>query len=77
MHSPSGYDPVIAPWVWMLEDTRRRTQEALADLTPTVLDWIPPEGGNNIASILYHTVAIELSYLYEDMLQVTDLPHSL
>lgn len=74
---PTGYDPLIAPWVWLLEDTRRRTKAALAGLTTATLDWVPPEGGNNIGTLLYHLVVIELSYLYEDILQITEMPQEL
>lgn len=77
LHMPTGYDPLIAPWVWLLEDTRRRTKAALAALTPAVLDWTPPEGGNNIGTLLYHVMVIELSYLYEDILQITEMPKEL
>lgn len=76
-HLPTGYDPLIAPWVAMLEDTRRRTKQALAGLTTAALDWTPPEGGNNIGTILYHMMVIEMSYLYEDMLQITEMPKEL
>lgn len=73
----TGYDPLIAPWIWLLEDTRRRTKAALAGLTTAALDWVPPEGGNNIGTLLYHIVVIELSYLYEDILQITEMPKEL
>jgi uncharacterized damage-inducible protein DinB len=67
---PGGYDPAIAPWVWALEDTRRRTKQCLDGVAEEVISWSPPEGGNSIGSLLYHLVAIELSYLYEDILEV-------
>ena len=41
------------------------------------LDWTPPEGGNAIGTLLYHIMAIEMSYLYEDLLQMTDFPKEL
>ncbi len=39
----TGYDPVIAPWVWMLEDSRRRTKEAMQGISGwrfTSYGWI-------------------------------------
>lgn len=74
MEIPTGYDPNIAPLVWMLEDTRRRTKAAIAGVSEQTVDWTPPEGGNTIGTLLYHIMVIEMSYLYEDMLQVTALP---
>jgi len=64
-----AYDPQIAAWAWAIEDTRRRTLQGLTGISQAALDWIPPEGGNSIGMILYHLVAIELSYLYEDILE--------
>ena len=44
----AGVAPEIAPWLWALDDARRRTLDGLVGLTPTVLDWTPPAGGNSI-----------------------------
>ena len=74
---PTGYDPTIAPWVWMLEDTRQRTKAAVKEISDQVVDWMPPEGGNTIGTLLYHIMAIEMSYLYEDMIQATEFPQEL
>ena len=67
---PSGYTPVVARRVWALEDTRSRTKSLLAGISQEVLDWVPQEGGNSIGTLLYHLAAIEMSYLYEDILEV-------
>ncbi|MCE7983237.1 MAG: DinB family protein [Caldilinea sp. CFX5] len=77
LERPTGYDPLIAPWVSMLEATRRRTKAAVQEISDQVVDWTPPERGNTIGTLLYHIMAIELSYLYEDILQVTDFPQEL
>jgi hypothetical protein len=66
---PSGYAPEITPWIWGIEEARRRTKRAVGDLSQAALDWVPTQGGNNIGSILYHTAAIEIDYLYADLLQ--------
>lgn len=70
VHAPTDFSPLIGAWVWALEEARSRTKQCLVDLSQEELDWIPPAGGNNIATLLYHLVAIEMSYLYEDILGV-------
>jgi uncharacterized damage-inducible protein DinB len=67
-HLPEGYEPQVAAWVWAIQDTRQRTLQTLQGMTGEILDWTPPGGQNNIAALLYHLVAIEMSYLYEDIL---------
>jgi hypothetical protein len=66
---PPGYDPQIAPWVWAVEDTRQRTKHTLTNISATALDWGAPPDRTTISTILYHLVAIEMSYLYEDILE--------
>lgn len=77
MTLPADFAAPFAQWVWLLEDTRRRTKDALVGLSAAVLDWTPPDGGNTIGTLLYHIFLIEISYLYEDMLEVTELPPEL
>jgi uncharacterized damage-inducible protein DinB len=67
MQLSAGYDSLIAPWVWAVEDSRRRTLQLLEGIKQVTLDWQAPEGGNSIGTLLYHIAAIELSYLYEDI----------
>jgi uncharacterized damage-inducible protein DinB len=67
---PAGFAPEVAQWVWALQDTRQRTKQTLAGLTDVATDWVPPEGGNSIGMLLYHLMAIEMSYLYEDILEI-------
>ena len=68
IEAPSGYAPEIARLLWMLEDTRRRTKRALDDLDPAVIDWTEPRG-NSIGTLLYHIAAIEIDWLYTDVLE--------
>ncbi|NJM07868.1 cytochrome P450 [Candidatus Gracilibacteria bacterium] len=70
IHYAEPYDPALAPWVWALEDTRERTLRLVAEIDQARLDWIAPESGLSIGTLLYHIAAIELSYLYEDMLEL-------
>ena len=65
-----GYEPSVARWVSVLEDTRERTKRCLDGVTDGIIDWIPSEVGNSIGTLLYHIVAIEMSYLYEDILEI-------
>ena len=64
-----GYEPEIGRWLAVLEDTRHLTKEGLEDLRQEVLDWMPPQGENSIGTILYHIAAIELDWLFAEVLQ--------
>jgi uncharacterized damage-inducible protein DinB len=66
--------PEIGRWLWALEDTRRRTKEALAGLAPAALAWAPPGGGNSIGTLLYHLALIEAGYLYDDVVGLRAYP---
>ena len=66
----ANYEPTIARWVWSLEDTRQRTKHCLDGIAPDTNDWTAPDGNNSIGALLYHLVAIEMSYLYEDILEI-------
>jgi uncharacterized damage-inducible protein DinB len=70
IHGPAGYEPVIARWVWAIEDTRQRTKASLVGLTDAVVNWVAPQGGNTIGMLLYHLLIIEMSYLYEDIREI-------
>lgn len=69
VEAPSDYEPDIGRWLWALEDTRRRTKAALTDVEQAVLDWTPPQAGNSIGTLLYHIAAVELDWLYTDVLE--------
>ncbi|MFN2235278.1 MAG: DinB family protein [Anaerolineales bacterium] len=59
----------IGIYLWMLEDTRSRTKGSLQGISQLVLDWNGSPGGNCIGSILYHIAAIEMSWLFSEILQ--------
>ncbi|MCA9877002.1 MAG: DinB family protein [Thermomicrobiales bacterium] len=61
-------DPTIASLLWMLEDSRRLTLEAVAGLDVDHLDWEPAIGGNSVGALLYHIAAIEMDWLYAEVL---------
>ncbi len=64
-----GYEPEIGRARWMLEDTRRRTLQALEGLDPAALDWTPPSSHNAIGALLYPIAAIEADWLYVEILE--------
>lgn len=65
--TPSGQFPAeIAGWIWALEDARARTKRAVQDVAQDVLDW--HGAGNSIGSLLYHIAAVELDWLFVDVL---------
>lgn len=64
-----GYPPEIGRALWMMADTRRRTQEMLAGLAASSIDWCATEQDNRIGTLLYHIAAIELDWLYAEVLE--------
>jgi uncharacterized damage-inducible protein DinB len=62
-------EPEIGRALWALEEARRRTLKRLDGMDPALLDWESPESGNSIGTLLYHIAAIEIDYLYVDMLE--------
>src|SRR5438874_1251118 len=64
-----GYAPEIGRGLWMMEDTRRRTKEALELLSQPVIDWQATDRDNTIGTVLYHISAIELDWLYTEVLE--------
>jgi hypothetical protein len=64
-----AYGPEIGRWLWVLEDTRRLTKRSLEGVQADVLDWEPYPGGNCIGTLLYHLGAIELDWLFADVLE--------
>ena len=62
-------EPEIGRWLWAFEDCRARTQEELENLTPAVIDWLPPHGESSIGTVLYHMALIEADWLYAEVLE--------
>lgn len=69
---PADYDPVVARWLWLLNDNRQRTLAAVAGMAESLLDWRPDAEANSIGTLLYHIVAIELDWLYVEILERPD-----
>lgn len=64
----------IGRYLWMLEETRERLKHALSGIGDQWLDWEPPYNGNSIGTLLYHIAAIEIDWLYEEVLQTAFPP---
>jgi uncharacterized damage-inducible protein DinB len=64
----AGYQPLVGRFLAMMEDTRRRLWRDLEDFDPVDLDRTPPGSPNSIGTLLYHVAAIELDWLYSDLL---------
>jgi uncharacterized damage-inducible protein DinB len=69
--------PEIGRWLWAIEDTRRRTKEALAAIGAGAIDWTPPFEGNTIGALLYHIALIEADYLCGDVLELSTYPDAI
>jgi len=66
---PEGYAPGVGALLSMMQDCRRRTLEEVARVDPAVIDAPTPWTGNTIGTLLYHIAAIELDWLFADVLQ--------
>lgn len=64
-------EPAIGPWLWALEDCRRRTMEELEHVSPAMVDWLPPGNESSIGTLLYHIADIEADWLYVEVLEQT------
>ena len=65
----SSYPQSIAEALWRLQDGRERTLNALKDLPADAIDWQAIGLQNTIGTLLYHIAAIELDWLYAEVLQ--------
>lgn len=63
------YPPGVGRFVAMLTDTRTRLLSDLESLEVTHLDRIPVGSPNSVGTLLYHIAAIELDWLYADLLE--------
>jgi uncharacterized damage-inducible protein DinB len=66
----AGYPDPIGRALWQIQDARRRTLDSLDRVDPARVDRPGLGGGNSLGSLLYHIAAIELDYLYGDILEL-------
>ncbi len=64
-----GGEPEVGRWLWALEDTRSRTLEVLDGIGRAALDWTPADETDSIGAVLYHIAAIEIDWLYAEVLE--------
>ena len=62
-------EPEIGRWLWILEDARMRTREALEGVNDAQLDRIGGSNGHSISMLLYHIAAIEADWLVEEVME--------
>lgn len=70
---PDGYSPGVGALLAMMEDCRERTLRLLEELDPSGVDEPTPWQGNTPGSLLYHVGAIEMDWLYAEIM-VKDFP---
>jgi uncharacterized damage-inducible protein DinB len=61
--------PEVDVWLSALSDCRARTHKAIAGIQTDELDWMCPLSRNTIGTVLYHIAAIELDWLYSEILE--------
>ena len=65
-----GYPPEIDVWLWAMEAAREKTKTYVGVIDQSVVDWAGPEGHeNSIGTLLYHIAAVEMGWLYFNMLE--------
>lgn len=69
-----GYTQQVGTWLWAFENSRLRTLRALEGIDLDLLEWIPTWQGNTIGSLLYHLSAIEVDWLFTDILEADEFP---
>jgi uncharacterized damage-inducible protein DinB len=65
----AGYPESIGQWLWALEDGRQRTKQALAGVSQAAIDYRTPCIDNTIGTLLFHIAAIEVDWLYVEILE--------
>jgi hypothetical protein len=55
--------------IWRLQDARQRTIQVLEGANNRLINWRLPQENHDIGSLLYHIAAIELSWLFEEILE--------
>lgn len=63
-----GFQPEVGRAMWMVEDARQRTRRALKGLNPAHVDYQATPDGHTISTLMYHIAAIELDWLYAEVL---------
>jgi uncharacterized damage-inducible protein DinB len=62
-------DPLVGRWLSYLEDGRKRTKEVIEGLSTGGLEYQQAPFQNSISTLLAHIVAIEMDWLYSEILE--------
>ncbi len=62
-------EPIIGRWLWLIEEARERLLRELSQVTPEMIDWLPPGCENSIGTLLYHIADIEADWVYVEVLE--------
>lgn len=65
----ADYPQPIAAALWRMQDSRERTLNDLKELPAAAVDWQAEGLHNSIGTLLYHIAAIEMDWLFEEVLQ--------
>ena len=60
---------MVGRWLAYLAQGRERTLSMLEGLDEAALHWTSPEHPNSVGTLLYHVAAIELDWLYVEILE--------
>jgi uncharacterized damage-inducible protein DinB len=71
----SGYPEAVGYALACMEKERERTLEVVSDLSVDALDATPEGCLNSTGTLLYHIAAIELDWLYSEILE-QDIPET-
>lgn len=61
--------PDIGRSLWIMEDIRARTRQAVAGIGGVALDWAPSPALNTVGMLLAHIAAVEAGWLYIEVLE--------
>jgi len=61
--------PEIGRSLWIMEDIRALTKQAVAGIHGAALDWAPSSALNSIGTLLAHIAVIEADWLYSEVLE--------
>jgi uncharacterized damage-inducible protein DinB len=65
----NSFPPDVGRALWVLDDARQRTWRVVKAIAPEVIDWQPPHSGNSVGTLLYHLAAIEMDWLYTEVME--------
>ncbi len=75
---PVADDPEIGRWLAAFEEVRRDTLKVVGEIPDGAVDRDPGDGGNTLATVLYHVALVEVDWVFTDVLdRESDIPRDL